>query len=397
MKKLIKILVIIGIILCTYCLYNMNSLATSDESIMTSIDIHNVDEYKEFAINCKANNGYAGKIINLKSDLDFNGNENNKTPIVGDTFKGIFNGNGHAFKNVYITNEDSNDVALFEENEGTIKKVVVRSGTIIGKHGAGSIAGKNKGLIEQCANYVNIQGGYDVGGICSWNSENGVVRYCYNRGNITDLAPGGGGTIGFGGIVGYDYSGSIVSCYNVGIIAPERKDSKSNISGWFWDDEEHYTDNCFYDMKDALRDGDEYFIGLVNLKGPGLLNGLNSTKNAFINGSEEYPILDMNIDINEPTDYLEVKKAELDRETEEERYEDIEQDARESMEYSDDLHVNDFHVNPDDISVDYSDEMTKTSNNTITRVLIILTFLAIIAIVWILFLLAMIGKTERKK
>ncbi|MCR5186016.1 MAG: hypothetical protein K6D97_02735 [Clostridia bacterium] len=394
MKKLIKSLVIIGIILCTYCLYNMNSLATSDESIMTSIDIHNVDEYKEFAINCKANNGYAGKIINLKSDLDFNGNENNKTPIVGDTFKGIFNGNGYEIKNVYITDESSNDVALFEENEGTIKKVVVRSGTIIGKHGAGSIAGKNKGLIEQCANYVNIQGGYDVGGICSWNDGEGVVRYCYNRGNITDLAPGGGGTIGFGGIVGYDYSGSVVSCYNVGIVAPERNGGKSNISGWFWDDEKHYTKNCYYDAKNLL-DRDKYFIGLVDMKGQGLIEGLNIEKNVFIYSNEDYPILDMSIDIDEPTNYLELKKAERDDEIINiGEIKGLHGDLEPSI-YDEEPYEENVYDEYDDIIEDDEEEYTPT--DVMTRVLIVLTFLAIVAVVWILFLLALIGKLERKK
>ncbi len=394
MKESIKYLVIIGIFLCTYCLYNMNSLATSKESFLTSIDIHNVDEYKEFAINCKANKGYAGKVINLKSDLDFKGNENNKTPIVEDTFKGIFNGNGHAFKNVYITNEDSNDVALFDENEGTIKKVVVESGTIIGEHGAGSIAGKNKGLIEQCANYVNIQGGYDVGGICSWNDGEGVVRYCYNRGNITDLAPGGGGTIGFGGIVGYDYSGSVVSCYNVGIVAPERNGSKSNISGWFWDDEKHYTNNCYYDAKNSL-DRDKYFIGLVDMKGQGLIEGLNIEKNVFIYSNEDYPILNMSIDIDEPTNYLELKKAERDDEIINiGEIKGLHGDLEPSI-YDEEPYEENVYDEYDDIIED--DEGEHTSTAVMTRVLIVLTFLAIAAVVWILFLLALIGKLERKK
>ena len=406
MKESIKYLVIIGIFLCTYCLYNMNSLATSNDSFLTSIDIHNVDEYKEFAINCKANKGYAGKVINLKSDLDFKGNENNKTPIVEDTFKGIFNGNGHAFKNVYITNENSNDVALFEKNEGTIKKVVVESGTIIGEYGAGSIAGKNKGLIEQCANYVNIQGGYDVGGICSWNDGEGVVRYCYNRGNITDLAPGGGGTIGFGGIVGYDYSGSIVSCYNVGIVAPEGNGGKSNISGWFWDDEKHYTKNCYYDAKNSL-DRDEYFIGLIDLNGPKLLEELNISQAAFVNGTENYPTLNMNIDINEPTNYLELKRKELDNQNltvseSQDLYDDYYQESyKENIydeePYEENVYDDNSYYEYDDNLEDYNDEGEHTSTAVMTRVLIVLTFLAIAAVVWILFLLALIVKLERKK
>ena len=106
MKESIKYLVIIGIFLCTYCLYNMNSLATSNDSFLTSIDIHNVDEYKEFAMNCKANKGYEGKVIIPQQDSEYMGQA-----WVGAYVKGV-NKMGDLDNNGVV---DANDASLVLE------------------------------------------------------------------------------------------------------------------------------------------------------------------------------------------------------------------------------------------------------------------------------------------
>lgn len=405
MRKTVKFVVVITIFLCIYLINTCESVASTIIDFEPAVIIHNVDEYKEFAINCEALNGYEGKLVNLEADLDFGGNANNPTPVVEGTFKGIFNGNGHKLKNIYISSEKSKDAVLFIENEGTIKKIIVESGTIIGKYGAASIVGRNSGLIEQCANYVNIQTGYNGGGICVWNEKSGVVRYCYNRGNITDLAPGGGGTIGFGGIVGYDYSGSVVACYNTGIIAPERKGGNSNISGWFWDDDKHYTEKCYYPINNSLED-DKYFIGANDLSGYGILDKLNASQDVFVIGADNYPTLDMSVVIKEPTNYLERKK-ELSEKVEEEPVIDEEEpeidDLKEPDDYIDeDSDSNPYHYNGDSfqsVSPYEYDTVEEGLNmgELLTKVLIVLTFLAVIAVIWIVFLLAMIGKLEAKK
>ena len=301
-----KVLIIFMVMIVLFCTGNVLVDAVNLDSNSKEININSVEEYKTFALNNKEKNGYEGMTINLMVDLDFNGSENNITPMVEGKFKGTFNGNGHSFNNIYLKRDDIGNVALFLENEGTIKKIIVQSGKIYNKHSAAAIAGKNLGVIEQCANYIDIEGGFNVGGICSWN-EDGIVRYCYNVGNIIDMDPGVGGTVGYGGIVGNTYSGCIVKCYSTGTIAPERSHSKSNISGWFWDDDKHYTDNCFY-LSDKALEGDSFFeaIGFIDYS-QDVLGSLNSNVNAYKMETDGKIVLDMNRNINESTDYIKQK------------------------------------------------------------------------------------------
>ena len=154
-------------------------------------------------------------------------------------------------------------------------------------------------------------------------------------------------------------------------------------------------------------DRDEYFIGLIDLNGPKLLEELNISQAAFVNGTENYPTLNMNIDINEPTNYLELKRKELDNQNltvseSQDLYDDYYQESyKENIydeePYEENVYDDNSYYEYDDNLEDYNDEGEHTSTAVMTRVLIVLTFLAIAAVVWILFLLALIVKLERKK
>ena len=147
-------------------------------------------------------------------------------------------------------------------------------------------------------------------------------------------------------------------------------------------------------------DRDEYFIGLIDLNGPKLLEELNISQAAFVNGTENYPTLNMNIDINEPTNYLELKRKELDNQNltvseSQDLYDDYYQESYKENIYDEEPYEENVYDEYDDIIEDDEEEYTPT--DVMTRVLIVLTFLAIVAVVWILFLLALIVKLERKK
>lgn len=291
-KKLLKIF---GIFVFIILFFTINCLAAEE-----IIYIESVEDYNLVAQNCAAYNGYKDRIIVLTADLDFQGQ---KTEMFNGTFKGVFDGRGHKLQNIRLDNDDydnwSKDIGLFEDNAGLIRKIIVESGTIQGKSKTGAICANNSGIVEQCANLVDIQSEFVIGGIVGWNENQGLVRVCYNRGNITDLQPGSGGTIGFGGIVGYVYSGTIIDCYNTGIITPERDVAKGNItSSYYEDDESEFLDNCYILADNVIgRSADDFCIKVREMDGS-VLSNLNSNNKFFYLGDSGYPeiIMAMNMD-----------------------------------------------------------------------------------------------------
>ena len=78
---------------------------------------------------------------------------------------------------------------------------------------AGAFVGYNHGLVENCKNYANVQAisGY-AGGIVGRNEKGGIIKDCFNAGNVTS------GYQNAGGIAAACY-GTIENCMNTGIVA----------------------------------------------------------------------------------------------------------------------------------------------------------------------------------
>lgn len=264
--------------------------------------INSEDDYIDFINNCNLYNNYEGITINLMTDIDFEGSEENPTPTFNQEFRGTFNGNGHTFNNVYILKDSYEGAALFKINNGTIKKLII-TGFVKSNHAAAAFVDRNYGTILQCVNYAEIQGAYQVGGICAWAGgvdKFGTIKYCINHGNIIDTEPGGGGTIGYGGILGYCYSGEVSYCYSIGNIPREgyHSRSSSNISGWFSTGEDYITKNCFYLSKNEVDKDSEYFNPTTSISSDTVMNFLNQDIKAFkLDAEKGYPVLDMNVDI----------------------------------------------------------------------------------------------------
>ena len=99
-------------------------------------------------------------------------------------FAGVYNGNGHSVKNLYVTNESSRSVVsgLFGYVSGAIVNLGIESGTIEGAF-CGSIAAKSVGenaAIINCYSKANIDGEY-AGGI-AYNFARNVVACCWYDG-----------------------------------------------------------------------------------------------------------------------------------------------------------------------------------------------------------------------
>lgn len=159
-------------------------------------------------------------------------------------FSGVLDGNGHTIKNLTISVREAKNavyVGLFGYNTGTIKNLGLENGNIYGKNTKqasedylyayiGSIAGRNRGTIENCYNTGKVVGAAEkgthyntlvyVGGIagnndCDISSDISKISHCHNDGEI--FISEAYDQFRIGGISGA--GGSINDCYNSGTIS----------------------------------------------------------------------------------------------------------------------------------------------------------------------------------
>lgn len=121
----------------------------------------------------------------------------------------------------------------------------------------------------------------------------GYIVSCYNSGKIQEIYKGTGGTVGIGGIVGYNYNGVIKNCYNTGEVISERDGFIEDIVGFSPSSSD--VENCYYlsnsrDNKYGIR------YTTSSMKSSSFIDKLNKgDKYPFIvdegNINEGYPIL----------------------------------------------------------------------------------------------------------
>lgn len=151
-------------------------------------------------------NQFSGVYFVQTNDIDLNNKPWN--PIGnghdGNSFWGIYNGNGHCIKNIYVK-QSQQFAGLFGHLGGQVVNLRIESGNIYGDV-CGSIAAKsvgNNAVIANCINNASLYGNY-VGGIAG-NFYEGVIANCINFGHIQ-------GTY-FYGITAVDCDVKIYSCY----------------------------------------------------------------------------------------------------------------------------------------------------------------------------------------
>ena len=185
----------------------------------------------------KAPIDFSGKTIRLTADISLNDGRNvldedgelindgdglmKWTPI-GEyrSFQGMFDGNGHVVKGIYIKGE-SDFTGLFGATgrKCDIKNVGIEDNYIEGKVFTGGICAYFGGpSISNCYNMGRVIGKQkSVGGICGY-CYSPCISNCYNTGNIT----GRENCLFAGGICGESYS-DIINCYNTGYVTGRDK------------------------------------------------------------------------------------------------------------------------------------------------------------------------------
>ncbi|WP_301331726.1 GLUG motif-containing protein, partial [Segatella copri] len=196
-----------------------------------------------------------------------------------DAYTGTFDGNGHTISGLYFNKSNSWYVGLFGciGAEGKISNVGVsdsyfqssncpyiggvcgsnsgelqncsNSSTVIGKENEyriGGVCGYNSGTVKDCKNTGSVRGKETIGGVCGYNErryneKGGIIENSFNEGTVSGT--GDYDVLNIGGVCGYNYGGTIKSCYNtasvsvtgkkVGGVGGDNSDGTSTITNCF--------------------------------------------------------------------------------------------------------------------------------------------------------------------
>ena len=212
---------------------------------------------------------FEGKYFKLCNDIELDASS--KWVSIGSDsarFEGILDGNGKTISNLNI-NTTSTGQGLFGcigEN-GTVKKIKlegsVSAGTDSGCIAAwnfgtisecinnctftdksngwdqGGICGNNHGTIEKSANFAHVKGYGDAAGISGYNA--GIIKECYNVGNIECTNLSVGGIVGSNGTAGN--TGRVFNCYNNATITGSR--NAGVVAASEYNSGKSYIYNCY--------------------------------------------------------------------------------------------------------------------------------------------------------
>ncbi len=112
-------------------------------------------------------------------------------------FRGIFDGNGHVIRNLYINRVGENYVGLFGYvgSGGEVRNLGLENVQVLGRESVGGLVGSsNGGTVSGCYSTGSVSGRESVGGLVG-SSNGGTVSGCYSTGSVS-------GSDDVGGLVG---------------------------------------------------------------------------------------------------------------------------------------------------------------------------------------------------
>lgn len=215
-----KFRAVLSIVLCLtlVCGYLPAVLAAESEE---TILISSLEEFLEFAENCRLDSYSQGKQFQLTVDIDLGATDFDGIP----TFSGTFDGGNHTISGLNIQSAGSvKGLFRYLEIDAVVKDLNV-TGSMIptgSRSQIGGIAGSNAGRIENCSFYGIIIGAENVGGIAGSNTASGVIDGCMAEGSIS-------GTHFAGGIVGSN-KGVVDNCKNAAGVNVTAQQNQIDIS-----------------------------------------------------------------------------------------------------------------------------------------------------------------------
>jgi len=240
--------------------YTINSLTALTEYIVTITAVDSSGNTASFSVSLFTSSDATEKAYNLIYDADDLNNVRNDltgyyivmkdidlsdsdystgegwTPIgywdntadVGYYFSGIFNGNGHVIRNLYINDSSGNYKGLFgvtgidEGGTGTVQiyNLGLESVSITGTYNVGAIAGYTcSAIIKNCYATGTVTENNCTGGLVGGNDFSSTITDCYATGAVT------GSENYTGGLVGNNSYSTITDCYATGTV------TGSNLTG----------------------------------------------------------------------------------------------------------------------------------------------------------------------
>lgn len=200
------------------------------------------ETYPNESIKCYLSNDISLKDVCHPADAANSVEEASWNPI-GDSnsFKGIFDGNGHTVSDLYI-NSSGYNLGLFGQVAGAEIKNVTVQGNVTGFYEEeNSLSGQYVGLVlgtgtlntklENCKSVGSVAGYKYVGGIAGIVPNGGTITMCTNRATVTGSCQSGKY---IGGIVGYGQGLSL--CANYADITAEGS-SVGGLAGYVFPDE----------------------------------------------------------------------------------------------------------------------------------------------------------------
>lgn len=166
--------------------------------------------------------------------IGYDGNGNNP-------FTGVFNGAGHAIRNLTINQPKMDIVGLFGMvgSNGVIEHIALEGGSIIGNNHVGGLAGRSDGTIHLSYVTGTVSSHMaTVGGLAGYNGVHGKITSSYTTNAVTGIDYVGGlvgrndGTVSdsyaagrisgasiVGGLVGDNEGGEIIRSYATGAVS----------------------------------------------------------------------------------------------------------------------------------------------------------------------------------
>ena len=198
---MIKQMKITALVLCLVLMASVAGIASAQEEVDV-IHISNLEEFLEFAENCRLDSYSLDKHFLLTTDIDLTGTNFDGIPI----FCGTFDGGYHTISGLNITSAGSYK-GLFRHITvtATVKDLhvtgkVTPTGT---RAKVGGIAGSNAGVIENCSFDGTVIGAEMAGGIVGVNKASGLISGCCAAGTVSANHFSGGITGSNAGTVRY--------------------------------------------------------------------------------------------------------------------------------------------------------------------------------------------------
>jgi len=137
----------------------------------------------------RVNNGetFEGKTVRVVSDIELGGSSSNRWEPIGtgeSSFAGVFEGDGHKIKGLYIVGTGDSQ-GLFASNNGIIQNIEIENGRIESTYTTtGMLVGTNNGTVENVKVSGEVIGETDTGGIVGTNREGASISKSINAANI---------------------------------------------------------------------------------------------------------------------------------------------------------------------------------------------------------------------